>query len=310
MARNLDDLQFTEMPISELVGPLELCVTPQEPLETLENYLVYLNDSSKILSDEEFTLIKRITIIYVQYASPPSVPDSAVVSLGGYLFFWFVLNTRKTTRELLSTAECFVDELTTGSGSGPYSATIKEIQAGWEGWPNLRRFIDNFESMVCAMAWELENWSRHDHPFDYYDQIRTHSIGTQAWFDAWRGIRGLGTPLHRGTEIRRLEYLGRKAQYLANDLCSLGRDLRKGGSSSILVHHHTKALTLSAAIRQIEALHDATLDEIVSLVESIESAPDIPEAEVWYANFVASCTAGNAQAMALAPEYYRRLRVE
>jgi hypothetical protein len=303
----MNEFEFVEKSIGDLSKGMPIAILSADAVERIRNQLHGLNRDFGLFPEEKVASIIDLTSRYVKHTSPERTSEDVVDAMAAYLFFWFWINTQKNSALLARVVRDFPEIMQGGAGAVPeVSPYLQRLSKYWGYRRGIHRFLSDFETMVCAMVWELENWNRYDYPVEYYDQLRVHSIGTQPWFDGWRLLAGLASPVENGTEVRRLEYLCRRIQYLANDLCSVERDLERGGSSSVLLFHRGQDIPLADSIVKVEVLHDQTVEEAIGIWRRL-MASAMSEQDKWYTHFLMTCTAGNANGMAEIGWYYRRV---
>lgn len=301
-------MNFQDKSIAELAEDLPShCLSPAS-VEQLGEQVAQLQRKFELFSPEQASVMAGFTSSYVKYTSPDEVSQDIVETMGAYLFVWFWINTRKEPDDLGELLRVF-PRIMQGHAVGSSHAIVGPVTwlaSRWKYRENQYRFLASFGEMVCSMRWELKNKGQCSLSAERYDRVRTHSIGTQAWFDGWRLLRGLPPPVDYGAEIGLLEYLCRRQQYLANDLCSVERDINGRGANLALLLHQEGNTSLAECVAKVERFHDQTREEILSLWRSLEST-DLSAEERWYTRFLLTCTAGNALGMEELRGYYRRV---
>jgi hypothetical protein len=107
-----------------------------------------------------------------------------------------------------------------------------------------------------------------------------------------------------GSQLESLEWLIRRHHYLANDLCSVSRDVASGKQSYVRSLQHHQGLRLQEATdAALQALDDTTA-RIVDVVASLRRGqPSDPW--IWYVDFLQSCARGNVEVMIQFSTRYR-----
>ena len=128
---------------------------------------------------------------------------------------------------------------------------------------------------------------------------------TPVYVQFWKLLLGVGgrEELPHATDIFRCEMLSARIQLLANDLCSLERDVREGSPNIVSVVARHGNIQYDLALRTVRQWHDNAVSEYVDATRRASKvAPPGPVAD--YLEFIESCTAGVVQTMrSLASRY-------
>src|SRR5262249_20317274 len=131
-----------------------------------------------------------------------------------------------------------------------------------------------------------------------YIWVRLHTITTPVYLQFWKLLLGVGAreELPHATDIFRCEMLSARIQLLANDLCSLERDVQEGSPNIVAVVARHENIPYDVALRTVGQWHDDAVSEYADATRrASKAAPLGPVAD--YLEFIESCTAGVAQTM-------------
>lgn len=241
------------------------------------------------------------TASFIRHCSPPGTRPGALEIATHFLYTWYFLHgwQRMEDPHRVMGAVWDVARGLPAPFEHPALACLAEARDRMAAGPeaSMHSFLHFLGRTLSGFLWEHEHQGELPDA-ERYAAVRTNTISTQPYFEAWK--LAMGTPqrleVSYGIDLRRLEDRARRLQYLANDLCSVDMDSRTGKRNLVFLLARDQGLPIEVAHATLWQTHD---DEAVAMLEDdARVRADHPDAELARAlDFVQSCTVGNATAM-------------
>jgi hypothetical protein len=259
-------------------------------------------------------LARELTLAWFRHCCPPH-PSRVGLELSGIvLFTWYWFHEHQGAPDYADAVSAFWEVLGGRRAPGsPLERAALELRDQLRALPGaegeLHRFWFFFERTLSAFVWNAAQRGAAPVPVELYEAQRTHTIFVQPWVELWRvAERRFGIDhLLRGVELERFEEEVRRHHYLANDLCSLGRDVTAGKQSMVRSIAAEEGIPVAGAAARCEALVVQSARDVVTQLAGLQAGPCSDDTR-WYLEFLCGCARGNVEVMARMSGRYGRVQ--